>query len=91
MSAYGFVDRIRARLIVGADGRGSTIARLARVPGRVRRHNRFFYFAYWRGIQPETTDAWFDCVDAFRQETRMDRLLQQDLFWVITRANDCFY
>jgi 2-polyprenyl-6-methoxyphenol hydroxylase-like FAD-dependent oxidoreductase len=55
------VQAIRARLVVGADGRGSTVARLARVPGRVRPHNRFFYFAYWRGIRPATTRArlWF--------------------------------
>ena len=46
---------IRARLVVGADGRGSGVARLARIPGRVRPHNRFFYFAYWRGIRPATT------------------------------------
>ena len=54
-------QRIRARLVVGADGRGSTVARLARVPGRVRAHNRFYYFAYWRGIEPRTTGArlWF--------------------------------
>ena len=49
---------IRARLLVGADGRGSTVARLAGVPGRVRPHNRFFYFAYWRGVeQPRTADG----------------------------------
>ena len=48
---------IRARLVVGADGRGSSVARLAGVPGRVRRHGRFFYFAYWRGVQPATTDV----------------------------------
>ena len=42
---------IHARLLVGADGRGSALARLAGVPGRVRPHNRFFYFAYWRGIE----------------------------------------
>ena len=47
---------IRARLVVGADGRDSTVARLAGVPGRVRPHNRFFYFAYWRGVRPETSD-----------------------------------
>jgi flavin-dependent dehydrogenase len=46
---------IRARLLVGADGRNPTVARLAGVPGRVRPHNRFFYFAYWRGIKPATT------------------------------------
>jgi flavin-dependent dehydrogenase len=45
---------VRARLVVAADGRDSTVARLARVPGRVRPHNRFFYFAYWRGVQPRT-------------------------------------
>ena len=52
---------MRAGLVVGADGRGSTIARLAGVPGRVRPHNRFYYFAYWRGVQPRTTRArlWF--------------------------------
>jgi len=51
---------IPAKLVVGADGRDSHIARLARVPGRVRPHNRFFYFAYWRGL-PKTTLArlWF--------------------------------
>jgi 2-polyprenyl-6-methoxyphenol hydroxylase-like FAD-dependent oxidoreductase len=53
----GSVRRLRARLVVGADGRGSTVARLARVPGRVRPHNRFFYFAYWRGIRPRTNKA----------------------------------
>jgi menaquinone-9 beta-reductase len=55
------VQTLRARLVVGADGRGSDVARLARVPGRVRPHNRFFYFAYWRGIRPKTDRArlWF--------------------------------
>jgi 2-polyprenyl-6-methoxyphenol hydroxylase-like FAD-dependent oxidoreductase len=47
---------VRARLVVGADGRGSTVARLAGVPGRVRPHGRIFYFAYWRGLQPASTD-----------------------------------
>jgi 2-polyprenyl-6-methoxyphenol hydroxylase-like FAD-dependent oxidoreductase len=52
---------IRARLVVAADGRGSTVARLARLRGRVRPHNRFFYFAYWRGVRPASTRArvWF--------------------------------
>ena len=47
-------EAIGARLVVGADGRGSTVARLADVRGRVRPHNRFFYFAYWRGLPPTT-------------------------------------
>ena len=48
--------RIRTRLLVGADGRGSAVARLAGVRGRVKPHNRFFYFAYWRGV-PQVLDA----------------------------------
>ena len=44
---------IRTRLVVAADGRDSTVARLAGVRGRVRPHNRFFYFAYWRGIKTD--------------------------------------
>jgi menaquinone-9 beta-reductase len=49
--------KIGARLLVGADGRGSSVARLAGVPGRVRPHNRFFYFAYWRGVERARTPA----------------------------------
>jgi 2-polyprenyl-6-methoxyphenol hydroxylase-like FAD-dependent oxidoreductase len=45
---------VRARLVVGADGHHSTVARLARVPGRVRPNNRFAYFAYRRGVRPAT-------------------------------------
>jgi flavin-dependent dehydrogenase len=71
---------VRARLIVAADGRGSTVARLARVPGRVRHHGRFFYFAYWQGVQPATTDvhAWMldpDGVARFPNEDGLDLLV----------------
>jgi flavin-dependent dehydrogenase len=45
---------ISTTLLVGADGRESSLARLAGVPGRVLPHNRCFYFAYWRGVQPKT-------------------------------------
>ena len=49
--------RIAARLVVAADGRDSLVARLANVPGRVKPHNRFFYWTYWRGLRPETRRA----------------------------------
>ena len=48
---------IEATLAVAADGRDSTIARLARVPARVLPHNRFAYFAYWRGVRTPKTEA----------------------------------
>ncbi|HLM86419.1 MAG TPA: NAD(P)/FAD-dependent oxidoreductase [Solirubrobacteraceae bacterium] len=47
--------KLKARLLVGADGRDSKLARWARVPGRVKPHRRFFYWGYWRGVRPATT------------------------------------
>ena len=39
-----------APLTVGADGRDSQVARLASVKAKVRSHNRFMYYAYYRGL-----------------------------------------
>jgi menaquinone-9 beta-reductase len=44
---------VRARVVVGADGRGSDVARLAGVPGRVRPHGRFGYMRYYAGLPLE--------------------------------------
>jgi flavin-dependent dehydrogenase len=41
---------VRARLIVGADGRGSPLAKLAGVPLREKPNNRFAAFAYYRNL-----------------------------------------
>jgi flavin-dependent dehydrogenase len=46
---------IRAKLVVAADGRDSKVARWAGVPGRVKPHNRFFYWGYYSGVRPRTT------------------------------------
>lgn len=43
--------KLRARLTVAADGRGSELARLAHVPGRVRPHGRFLYWGYFSGLR----------------------------------------
>jgi 2-polyprenyl-6-methoxyphenol hydroxylase-like FAD-dependent oxidoreductase len=48
---------LAASLTVAADGRGSPIARLARAPARIRPHNRFAYFAYWRGVRTPESEA----------------------------------
>jgi flavin-dependent dehydrogenase len=69
----GRTRRITAQLTVGADGRDSTVARLARVPGRVKPHNRFFYWAYWRGVEPagDRSRMWYmepDCAYTFPNE-----------------------
>lgn len=39
---------LRAKLVVAADGRGSPIAKLAGVPTKVKKNDRFIYFAYYR-------------------------------------------
>jgi flavin-dependent dehydrogenase len=61
---------LSARLVVGADGRDSTIASLAGVPGKVKPHRRFFYWAYWTGLEPGRTRSrmWLlepDCAYTF--------------------------
>lgn len=41
---------IRARLVVGADGRDSAVAKLAGVPTRLHENGRFGYLAHFRGL-----------------------------------------
>jgi menaquinone-9 beta-reductase len=43
---------LRARLVVGADGRDSQIARLAQVRARTAQHGRFSYAGYYEGPPP---------------------------------------
>jgi menaquinone-9 beta-reductase len=49
--------RLSATLTVAADGRYSTLARLARIPARLSPHNRFVYFAYWRDVDTPRDQA----------------------------------
>ncbi|HEX2085178.1 MAG TPA: NAD(P)/FAD-dependent oxidoreductase, partial [Solirubrobacteraceae bacterium] len=73
-------ERVAARLVVGADGRGSAVARLAGMRGRVKPHNRFFYWSYWRGVEPvtERSRVWFtepDCAYTFPNEDGLTLVL----------------
>ncbi|WP_219415236.1 FAD-dependent oxidoreductase [Pseudonocardia nigra] len=43
---------LTARLVVGADGHRSTVARLARATEDVAPNGRFLYWAYYRGVVP---------------------------------------
>lgn len=43
---------LRARLTIGADGRGSQVAKLAGVRARTSEHGRFAYGAYFEGAAP---------------------------------------
>jgi flavin-dependent dehydrogenase len=54
----GATTTLRGKLIVGADGRDSRIAELARVPERRTRHERIAYAGYFAGPAPaHTPDA----------------------------------
>jgi 2-polyprenyl-6-methoxyphenol hydroxylase-like FAD-dependent oxidoreductase len=50
---HGQTLQLRARLVVGADGRGSRIAKLARVDTKTSPHGRFAYGGYFDGPMPE--------------------------------------
>ncbi len=44
-----------------------------------------------QGYQPALTKAWFDCMNTFDDEAKLDEVFANTLFWVVTRTNDCFY
>ncbi len=41
--------------------------------------------------QPELALGWFSCMSSYRQDSAMDRVLEESIFWVITREIHCFY
>jgi hypothetical protein len=43
------------------------------------------------GYQPLLTKSWSACRRAFQQESKLDRVFANSMFWVITRSNECFY
>lgn len=43
------------------------------------------------GYQPLLTQTWFETMQTFQQEAKLDRVFSQSMFWVITRGNECFY
>lgn len=43
------------------------------------------------GHQPQLGPAWLKCLRTFGREANQDRVFEETLFWVITRAIHCFY
>jgi hypothetical protein len=41
--------------------------------------------------QPELTTAWLTTMRTFGEEAKQDRVFEETLFWVVTRALNCFY
>jgi hypothetical protein len=67
-------------------------ARLAGLPPEHRAHaERVVWSRVSMGYQPRMTLAWFHCFRTFQQESQLDRVFSNSMFWVITRSNECFY
>jgi 2-polyprenyl-6-methoxyphenol hydroxylase-like FAD-dependent oxidoreductase len=49
---HGSTLQLRTHLVVGADGRGSRVAKLAGVKTKTHPHGRFVYAAYFTGSEP---------------------------------------
>ncbi|QDU19334.1 Iodothyronine deiodinase [Urbifossiella limnaea] len=91
----------------GADALGSALAaqkaRTLRIPlpgkerfeGLTGREKMQAETILWNtvssGYQPGMTRAWFACLGAFYEESKVDRVFTNTMFWVVTRTNDCFY
>jgi len=91
----------------GADALGAALAaqkdRTLRIPlpgkerfeGLVGREKEQAEKILWNtvssGYQPRMTRAWFACLGAFYEESKVDRVFTNTMFWVVTRTNDCFY
>jgi hypothetical protein len=43
------------------------------------------------GYQPLLTRKWFACLGAYYEESKVNRVFTNSMFWVVTRTNDCFY
>jgi alkylhydroperoxidase family enzyme len=43
------------------------------------------------GYQPDLAAAWAACTQAFGDEANQDRVFEDSLFWVVSRALQCFY
>lgn len=43
------------------------------------------------GYQPQLTGGWFRLMQVFREESMLDRVFANSVFWVVTRSNECFY
>lgn len=43
------------------------------------------------GYQPRLTAAWFGGLRAFREESDLEAVFYESMFWVVTRSVQCFY
>lgn len=67
-------------------------ARFEHLPPRERdQAGKILWNTVSSGYQPGMTRAWFACLGAYYEEAKVDRVVTNSMFWVVTRTNDCFY
>jgi hypothetical protein len=67
-------------------------SRLASLPPDAKESaSKIIWTKVGMGYQPLLTKAWFDCLRTFQQESKLDKVFHNSLFWVVTRSNECFY
>jgi alkylhydroperoxidase family enzyme len=70
------------------------LAATAKVPaksGQPRRVPKIVWSLVCSGYQPDLAAAWSGNTSSFRADAKQDRVFEESLFWVVTRATDCFY
>ena len=68
--------RVRAQLVVGADGRGSPVAGFARMPRKLSPNARVAYFSYYAGLPAGGPRIWLHGTDlAYAFPTDGERML----------------
>jgi alkylhydroperoxidase family enzyme len=60
-------------------------------PGSKARTSKVVWTQVSMGYQPLLTKSWSQCRMSFQQESKLDRVFANSMFWVITRSNECFY
>lgn len=67
-------------------------ARLARFPKPKRGEiEKRAWGRFSRGYQPVLAGAWLDATHTFAREAKIGEVLENSIFWVVTRTSDCFY
>ena len=60
-------------------------------PAAKKRSGRIAWSRVSLGYQPLLTQAWFECMSMFDEESKLDQVFANTYFWVITRSNECYY
>jgi hypothetical protein len=78
---------VRIRIPTAKEARGNLPAALPRPDDQLR----ILWHLVTYGYQPRLTAAWSAAGRGFREDSDMDPVYRNSLFWVVTRSVQCFY